>query len=31
MDKDIIATLLRIYTLEAIDKFGTEAIVVLNG
>ena len=31
MEKDFIATMLRIYTLDAIDTFGTDAIVVLNG
>jgi hypothetical protein len=31
MDKDFIATMLKIYTLGAIDRFGTDAIVVLNG
>lgn len=31
MEKDFIATMLKIYTLGAIDTFGTDAIVVLNG
>ncbi len=31
MDKDLIATMLKIHTLGAIDTFGPNAIVVLNG
>ena len=31
MEKDFITTMLRIYTLGAIDTFGMDAIVVLNG
>jgi hypothetical protein len=31
MEKDFIATMLKIHTLAAIDTFGTDAIVVLNG
>lgn len=31
MEKDFIATMLKIYTLGAIDTFGMDAIVVLNG
>ena len=31
MEKDFIATMLKIHTLGAIDRFGEDAIVVLNG